>query len=98
VVTVGTLGSGQLLQIGRAASPQFVRPILFRLTGPAKPSIYYDGWVWLDGYQLDEAGDAFERRSLFVIAAGVKVLDLRAAVAFGPTAAPVVRQRRRAAA
>jgi hypothetical protein len=26
----------------------------------------YDGWVWLDGYQLDQSGDAVERRSIFV--------------------------------
>jgi hypothetical protein len=25
-----------------------------------------DGWAWLDGYQLDSAGDAVERRSIFV--------------------------------
>jgi hypothetical protein len=26
----------------------------------------YDGWTWLDGYQLDTGGDAVERRSIFV--------------------------------
>jgi hypothetical protein len=26
----------------------------------------YDGWTWLDGYQLDSGGDAVERRSIFV--------------------------------
>jgi hypothetical protein len=26
----------------------------------------YDGWAWLDGYELDATGDAVARRSIFV--------------------------------
>jgi hypothetical protein len=26
----------------------------------------YDGWAWLDGYELDSTGEAVERRSIFV--------------------------------
>jgi len=26
----------------------------------------YDGWAWLDGYQLNSARDAVERRSIYV--------------------------------
>jgi hypothetical protein len=26
----------------------------------------YEGWAWLDGYQLDASGDAVERRSIYV--------------------------------
>lgn len=26
----------------------------------------YQGWIWLDGYQLDAAGVARDRRSIFV--------------------------------
>jgi hypothetical protein len=26
----------------------------------------YDGWAWLDGYELDSTGDAIARRSIFV--------------------------------
>jgi hypothetical protein len=25
-----------------------------------------DGWAWLDGYELDSAGEAVARRSIFV--------------------------------
>jgi len=31
-----------------------------------------DGWAWLDGYQLDSAGDAVERRSIFVQLVGLQ--------------------------
>jgi hypothetical protein len=30
-----------------------------------------DGWAWLDGYQLDDTGDAVERRSIFVQLGGL---------------------------
>jgi hypothetical protein len=26
----------------------------------------YNGWAWLDGYELNSVGDAVERRSIFV--------------------------------
>jgi hypothetical protein len=26
----------------------------------------YNGWAWLDGYELNSLGDAVERRSIFV--------------------------------
>jgi hypothetical protein len=32
----------------------------------------YDGWAWLDGYQLDASGDAVERRSIFVLIDGLQ--------------------------
>jgi hypothetical protein len=31
----------------------------------------YDGWAWLDGYQLNAGGDAVSRRSIFVQLAGL---------------------------
>ncbi|MEV1013359.1 hypothetical protein AB0I95_12055 [Micromonospora sp. NPDC049751] len=30
----------------------------------------YDGWVWIEGYQLNAAGDAVARRELYVRRAG----------------------------
>src|SRR5436190_10526656 len=57
--------SGDVLRVTRAASVQFVEPMLFRVIRVHDwPT--YDGWVWLDGYQLNAAGDAVERRSIFV--------------------------------
>lgn len=79
--------SGDVLHLTRAASVQFVRPILFRvirlLDWPT-----YDGWIWLDGYELNATGDAVSRRSVFVQSAGLRAL--RDATA--PRQQPVRRQ------
>ncbi|QOC91960.1 hypothetical protein [Micromonospora craniellae] len=34
----------------------------------------FDGWIWLEGYQLDAKGNAVERRAVFVRIAGLKKL------------------------
>ncbi|WP_433228628.1 hypothetical protein ACQP2H_21520 [Micromonospora sp. CA-248260] len=60
------LRAGVLVQVTRKASPQFVRPILFRLIRVRTEWITYDGWAWLDGYQIDAKGDAVARRSIYV--------------------------------
>lgn len=72
--------SGDVLHVTRAASVQFIDPILFRVIRVHDwPT--YDGWVWLDGYELNAAGDAVERRSIFVQVSGLRQLrspnDLR---------------------
>ncbi|WBB74046.1 hypothetical protein O7602_00295 [Micromonospora sp. WMMD1128] len=63
--------AGDLLHVTRAASPQFVRPIVFRLIRELDWTTC-DGWVWLDGYQVDERGDATARRSIFVRRAALR--------------------------
>lgn len=71
--------AGDLLEVTRAASVQFVRPIWFRVIRVLDwPT--YDGWIWLDGYRLDAKGDAVARRSIFVQPAGL-VIHRRAALA-----------------
>ncbi|HCT75378.1 MAG TPA: hypothetical protein DGG94_09250 [Micromonosporaceae bacterium] len=63
--------AGDILQVGREASVQFRHPMMFRVIRVHDwPT--YDGWMWLDGYQLNSAGDAVERRSIFVQQAGLK--------------------------
>lgn len=63
--------SGDVLQVTRAASVQFVKPLLFRVIRVHDwPT--YDGWVWLDGYELNAAGDAVDRRSIFVQKSGLR--------------------------
>jgi hypothetical protein len=32
----------------------------------------YEGWIWLDGYELNGSGDAVERRSIFVQVGGLR--------------------------
>ena len=73
--------SGDVLHVTREASVQFAsQPIYFRVIRVHDwPT--YDGWVWLDGYELNAAGDAVERRSIFVQVSGLRQLrspnDLR---------------------
>ncbi|WP_255609207.1 hypothetical protein [Micromonospora sp. PLK6-60] len=87
--------AGALLRVGKRASVQFVRPFNFRLIR-VLDWVTYDGWIWLDGYQLDDRGDAVARRSIFVMKAG-----LRPGVVATPrrrTAGNVRRSRRPATA
>ncbi|NBE80997.1 hypothetical protein [Micromonospora rubida] len=65
--------AGDLVHVTSAASVQFVRPIMFRVIRVLN-WITYDGWIWLDGYQLDAKGDAVARRSIFVQSAGLVIL------------------------
>lgn len=70
--------SGEVLHLTRAASVQFCTPIKFRVIRVLDwPT--YTGWVWLDGYQLNDAGEATERRSIFVQIAGLERLPGSAA-------------------
>jgi hypothetical protein len=63
--------SGDVLQVTRAASVQFIEPLLFRVIRVHDwPT--YEGWVWLDGYELNAAGEAVERRSIFVQVDGLR--------------------------
>ncbi|GIF08088.1 hypothetical protein [Actinoplanes siamensis] len=63
--------AGDVLFIGRKASVQFATPILFRLIRLHEWTTY-DGWLWLDGYELNSAGEAVERRSIFVQENGLR--------------------------
>ncbi|WP_442791895.1 hypothetical protein [Micromonospora sp. NBC_01740] len=69
---------GDVLHLTRAASPQFVRPIFFRLIKIRAELHTYDGWMWLDGYQLNPIGEAVARRELFVLKKGVRLAHLPA--------------------
>jgi hypothetical protein len=63
--------AGDILHVTRDASVQFATPIFFRVIRVHDwPT--YDGWLWLDGYQLNAAGDAVERRSIFVQGNGLR--------------------------
>jgi hypothetical protein len=66
--------SGELLRITRDASVQFIAPLLFRVIRVHDWSTY-DGWAWLDGYELDSSGDAIARRSIFVQLRGLQHLS-----------------------
>ncbi len=64
--------SGDVYRVGRAASVQFgPRPIWFRVIRQHDwPT--YDGWVWVDGYELNPStGEAVQRRSILVLRDGL---------------------------
>jgi hypothetical protein len=63
--------SGDVLRVTKAASVQFTQPIMFRVIRVHDWQTY-DGWAWLDGYQLDGTGDAVERRSIYVRIGGLQ--------------------------
>lgn len=66
--------AGDILHVTRDASVQFATPIFFRVIRVHDwPT--YDGWLWLDGYQLNAAGDAVERRSIFVQGNGLRAVQ-----------------------
>jgi hypothetical protein len=60
-----------VLLLDRGASVQFADPIAVRVVRVHDWSTYA-GWCWLDCYQLDGAGNAVERRTLFVRIAGLR--------------------------
>jgi hypothetical protein len=63
--------SGDVIHVTKAASVQFASPMLFRVIRVHDwPT--YEGWVWLDGYELNSSGDAVERRSIFVQVGGLR--------------------------
>lgn len=62
--------AGDTVLVTKTASVQFRRPFMFRVIR-TRDWTTYDGWIWLDGYQLDDEGDAVERRDIFVQPAGL---------------------------
>jgi hypothetical protein len=71
-------GPGDVVIVGHDASVQFAgdRALTIRIIRIHDWSTY-DGWLWLDGYTLDRAGEAVERRTLFVREAGIRLPDRR---------------------
>ncbi len=63
--TARNLRAGHMVRLDRRPFPQFVYPIKFRVIRILdRPT--YDGWLWLEGYELDASGDALRKRQLFV--------------------------------
>jgi hypothetical protein len=73
---VPPLTAGSLVFVGSEASVQFGggRAFAFRVIR-MRDWPTYDGWVWIDGYQLDGFGDAVARRDIFVKLAGLRAVS-----------------------
>jgi hypothetical protein len=67
--------SGDVLRVTRSASVQFNSPILFRVIR-VHDWTTYNGWAWLDGYELNSLGEAVERRSIFVQLDGLQAAQV----------------------
>ncbi|WP_328654864.1 hypothetical protein OG598_14165 [Micromonospora sp. NBC_00330] len=63
--------TGDMLRLDQAVSVQFMQPITVRVIR-VLDWITYDGWVWIDCYQLGPTGGAVARRSLFIQPAHVQ--------------------------
>jgi hypothetical protein len=63
--------AGDLVWITPDARVQFLEPLRLRVIRELSWSTY-EGWVWLDGYQLDSEFQAVQRRQIFVQRAGLK--------------------------
>ncbi|WP_089155676.1 hypothetical protein [Micromonospora sp. NBS 11-29] len=67
------LNGGDILLLTRAASVQFTKPIRFRVIRDVTDSATFDGWRWVEGYELDAKGEAVSRRRIFVQSRGLTV-------------------------
>lgn len=72
-MTGDTLRAGDVVLLTTAASVQFMKPIFVRVIRELPDRYTYDGWLWLDAYELGPKGDAIARRELFVMRAGVQM-------------------------
>ncbi|MFI6132328.1 hypothetical protein [Micromonospora sp. NPDC051141] len=68
-----TLNGGDVLLVTRAASVQFTKPVRFRVIRDVTDAATFDGWRWIDGYELDAKGEAVRRRRIFVRSSGLRV-------------------------
>ncbi|WP_229399092.1 hypothetical protein [Micromonospora okii] len=70
--------AGDVVRVTRAASVQFItRPIVARVIRVRDDLLTYQGWCWLDVYQLDAKGDATERCTIFVRPDGLRIVRPR---------------------
>ncbi|WFE34358.1 hypothetical protein [Micromonospora sp. WMMD975] len=67
------LNGGDILLVTRAASVQFTKPIRFRVIRDVTDAATFDGWRWVEGYELDAKGEAVRRRRIFVQSKGLRV-------------------------
>ncbi|BCJ48376.1 hypothetical protein GCM10010168_76980 [Actinoplanes ianthinogenes] len=69
---------GDVVIVDGKASVQFAdtRGLLFRVISVSDRSTY-EGWTWLQGYSINSAGVAIERREIFVRHDGLRHYQAR---------------------
>jgi hypothetical protein len=66
--------SGNMLVISKVASVQFNSAFRFRVI-KVHDWPTYEGWLWIDGYEIGPTGDAVARRSIFVMVHGLRWVE-----------------------
>jgi hypothetical protein len=62
----------EVCYVGREASVQFaLHPFNFRVSR-IRPIDEHSIWIWADGYELNAAGEAIARRTIFVMRTGLR--------------------------
>ncbi|MET8092817.1 hypothetical protein [Micromonospora sp. NPDC005220] len=83
----GAFRAGDVVLLTTAASVQFRKPIVARVIRELADRYTYDGWLWLDAYELNRKGEAVARRELYVRRDGVQAASVplrrRATVGIG---------------
>ncbi len=71
------LRPGDVVLVGAEASVQFSgdRALTFRIIR-VDPRVTYDGWIWLEGYVIGAAGNALQRRRIFVRHEGLRPMTV----------------------
>lgn len=73
-----TPAAGDLLYLTRLASVQFgLRPITARVIRALTDRHTYDGWLWIDVYELGPDGTAVRRREVYVQHEGLRWVPRR---------------------
>ncbi|MFG1674953.1 hypothetical protein [Micromonospora sp. NPDC049282] len=72
--------AGDLVRLDRTASVQFCRPITVRVIREIVGRSTFDGWAWIEAYELNGRGEAVAKRELFVKPAGLRRMDAEAGV------------------
>ncbi|WBC16998.1 hypothetical protein O7600_09265 [Micromonospora sp. WMMA1998] len=75
---VRPIKAGDLLRLDRRASVQFCRLITVRVIREITDRQPFDGWSWIEAYELNCSGVAVAKRELFVWLAGLRRLNPRA--------------------
>lgn len=66
---------GDVVYVGPGCGVPFTwAPILFRVISIERPHL--SETAWLHGYQINEKGHAFQRRDLYVVFAGLRLVPM----------------------
>ena len=77
-VNARPITAGDLFRLDRRASVQFCHPVTVRVIREIVDRSTFDGWTWIEAYELDGKGEAVAKRELFVQPSGLRRLNVTA--------------------